>query len=140
MDFNFKKVEDVCRFLKESDDWNSIYEHDNALEAALTPESIYDIFDMITKDTISPLIYESGCGSGITTAQICRHLSEREINSYKLVAHDIQESLVELARNRFYKHNRIVVELRTGFDYSDILDESVDGIFSLNTMIPFLYS
>ena len=134
---NFKKIEDVVNFLEESE-WDSINEHDNALEEALTPESIDDIFEMITKNTNLPLIYESGCGSGVTTSQICEYLSKKGINNYKLVAHDVNENLVKSASNRFSKDNRITVELRSGSDYSDIPDSSVDGIFSFNTMIPFL--
>jgi len=134
---NFRRVEDVIEFLGDSD-WNSVYQHDNALEAALTPESIDDIFEMITKNTNLPLIYESGCGSGVTISQICRYLSEKGIKNYKIIAHDVNESLVESANNRFSQDNRIIVELRSGSNYSDIPDRSVDGIFSLNTMIPFL--
>lgn len=136
---NFRKVEDVVNFLGESD-WNSVYEHDNVLEAALSPESIDDVFDMITKNTDSPLIYESGCGSGVTTSQICKYLSKKGIKNYKLVVHDVNERLVECANNRFAQDNRVVAELRTGSDYSDISESSVDGIFSFNTMISFLSS
>lgn len=134
---NFRKVEDVVNFLGESY-WNSVYEHDNVLEVALSPESIDDIFDMITKNTDSPLIYESGCSSGFTTSQICKYLSEKGIKNYKLVAHDVRESLVGYANNRFSRDDRVVAELRAGSDYSDIPESSVDGIFSFNTMIPFL--
>lgn len=140
MAMNFKKLEDVLRFLKENGNWDSVYEHSNALEVALTSPSIDHVFELITKDSIAPLIYESGCGSGVTTAQICSHLSERGINKYRLVAHDVRKSLVELARNRFSDNDNVELELRSGSDYSDIPDESVDGIFSLNTMVPFLYA
>lgn len=135
---NFKKIEDVLRFLKENNNWDSVYEHCNALEQALTSQSVDEIFELITKNTKSPLIYESGCGSGVTTAQICSHLSERGINQYRLVAHDVRTSLVELARSRFSDNDNVELELRSGSYYSDIPDESVDGIFSLNTMLPFL--
>lgn len=137
---NFKKIEDVLRLLKENNNWDSVYEHSNALEVALTSQSIDDIFELITKDSRVPLIYESGCGSGVTTVQICNHLSERGINKYRLVAHDVRTSLVELARNRFSANENVELELRSGSDYSDISDESVDGIFSLNTMLPFLHT
>ncbi|MBL7075720.1 class I SAM-dependent methyltransferase [candidate division KSB1 bacterium] len=137
---NFKKIEDLLRFLKENGNWDSVYEHSNALEVALTSQSIDDIFGLITKDSSAPLIYESGCGSGVTTAQICSDLSERGINKYRLVAHDVRKSLVELARSRFSDNDNVGLELRSGSDYSDIPDESVDGIFSLNTMVPFLHA
>lgn len=129
MAMNFKKLEDVLRFLKENGNWDSVYEHSNALEVALTSQSIDHVFELITKDSIAPLIYESGCGSGVTTAQICSHLSERGINKYRLVAHDVRKSLVELARNRFSDNDNVELELRSGSDYSDIPDESVDGFF-----------
>ncbi len=134
---NFRRIEDVVSFLEESD-WDSVYQHDNALEVALSSESIDSVFEMIAKNTNLPLIHESGCSGGVTTAQICKHLSEREIEHYELVAHDVNKSLVELASNKFSQDNRIVVELRSGSDYSEIPDKSVDGIFSFNTMIPFL--
>lgn len=98
-----------------------------------------DEFRMIVRGARLPLIYESGCGSGLTTAQICRHLSERGVERYKLVGHDVRESLVKCARNRFSGNDNVILELRSGSDYSDIPDGSVDGISSLNTMIPFLY-
>jgi SAM-dependent methyltransferase len=135
---NFRRIEDIVSFLGKSD-WDSVSQHDNALEVALTPESIDDIFEMVTKNTDSPLIYESGCGSGVTTSQIYRYLHKKGIKNYKLVAHDINKSLVESAISKFSQDNRIIVELRSGSDYSDIPDRSVDGIFSFNTMIPFLY-
>ena len=134
---NFRRIEDVVTFLEKSD-WDSVYQHDNALEVALSPQSIDSVFEMITKDTNSPLIHESGCGGGVTTAQICKHLAERGIEDYKLVAHDVNKGQVELAGHEFSQDSRVVVELRSGSDYSEIPDESVDGIFSFNTMIPFL--
>ena len=140
MAVNFKSIEDVLRFLKGNDHWDSVYEHDSALEVALPPQGIDDIFELIIKDSRLPLIYESGCGNGVTTAQICRYLSKRRINKYRLVAHDVRKSLVESARSRFYDNDKVELELRTGSDYSDIPDESIDGIFSLNTMVPFLYA
>jgi len=134
---NFRRIEDVLNFLKESD-WNSISQHNNILEVALPPENIKNIFDRITKNTNSPLIYESGCGGGITTAQICKYLSEKEIKNYKLIAHDVNEGLVKHANKRFSQDDRIIAELRSGSDYSDIPNNSIDGIFSFNTIIPFL--
>lgn len=136
----FKRIEDVLKFLKENGYWNSVYQHKDALEIALTPNNIDDIFGMIVRATELPLIYESGCGTGLTTAQICRLLSERGIERYKLVGHDVQEILVESACSRFSRNKNVTLELRSGSDYSDIPDGSVDGIFSLNTMLPFLYS
>lgn len=135
---DFKKIENVLKFL-DHNDWNSGYEHDDALGVALTPESIDDIFKLITKNTDSPLIYESGCSAGHTTIQICKYLSEKGVENYKLVAHDVREDLVTHARQRFSGNKNIRVELRSGCDYSDISDESIDGIFALNSMIPFLH-
>lgn len=135
----FKRIEDVLKFLKENGYWNSVYQHKDALEVALTPNNIDDIFGMIVRGTGLPLIYESGCGTGLTTMQICRHLSERGIERYKLVGHDVQENLVGCARSRFSGNENVILELRSGSDYSGVSDGSVDGIFSLNTMIPFLY-
>lgn len=134
---NFRRIEDVVNFLMEGD-WNSVYEHDNILEVALSPESMDDIFDRITENTDSPLIYESGCGTGFTTSQICKYLFEKGIENYRLVAHDVNEHLVAYANNRFSQDDRVVAELRTGSNYSDIPESSVDGILSFNTMIPFL--
>lgn len=136
---DFKKIGNALKFLKENNYWNSVHEHKDALEIALTPDDIDDIFRKIVRNTDLPLIYESGCGTGVTTAQICKYLSERKIKRYKLVGHDILENLVECARNRFSRNKNVTLELRSGSDYSEISDGSVDGIFSLNTMIPFLY-
>ncbi len=72
LNYDFRRIEDVLDCLEESN-WNSVYQHENALEVSLTPESIDDIFEMITKDTELPLIYESGCGGGVTTSQIYRY-------------------------------------------------------------------
>lgn len=140
MCIDFKKIENVLRFLKENDYWYGVYEHENALEIALTRDNIDAIFEMIVRDTELPLIYESGCGTGVTTAQICRLLAERGIERYKLVGHDVQEVLVASACSRFSQNENVAFELRSGSDYSDIPDSSVDGIFSLNTMLPFLYT
>ena len=134
---DFRRIDDVVNFLRESD-WNGVYQHYNALKVALTPESIDDIFEKITKNTDSPLIYESGCGGGFTTSQIRNYLTEKGIEKYKLVAHDVNEILLKFANNRLSQYNGIITELRSGSDYSDIPDSSVDGIFSFNTMIPFL--
>lgn len=133
---NLRSVENIINFLKNSK-WNSISEHDNALEVALSKNKD-DIFKMITRNTNSPLIYESGCCSGISTIQICNYFSNRGIVDYKLIGHDVREYLVKYARKRFIRDNRISIELRGGSDYEDIPNESVDGIFSFNTMIPFL--
>lgn len=140
VNIDFKRIENVLKFLKENNYWNSVYEHKDPLEIALTRDGIDDIFGMIIRDTELPLIYESGCGTGLTTAQICRLLSERGIDRYKLVGHDVQEILVESARSRFSRNKNVTMELRSGSDYSEIPDGSVDGIFSLNTMLPFLYT
>lgn len=134
---NFRRIEDVVNFLRESGLGRG-YPSNNALKVALTPKSIDDIFKKITKNTNSPLIYESGCGCGFTTSQICKYLSEKGIKNYKLVAHDVNESSLKSASSRFSQDNRIITELRSGSDYSGIPDSSVDGIFSFNTMIPFL--
>ncbi|MHA1975066.1 MAG: class I SAM-dependent methyltransferase [Candidatus Hodarchaeales archaeon] len=123
---------------KEGGYWNSVHEHNNVLETAFSPESIDDIFDLLIENTDSPLIYESGCGSGITTSQIRKYLFERGIEDYRLIAHDDNEHLVAYANNRFSQDDRIIAEPKTGSDYSDTPDSSVDGIFSFNTMIPFL--
>lgn len=40
MAMNLKNLEDVLRFLKENGNWDSVYEHSNALEVALTSQSI----------------------------------------------------------------------------------------------------
>jgi tRNA A58 N-methylase Trm61 len=76
------------------------------------------------------LIYESGCGSGVTTTQICNHLSEKGINQHRLVAHDVRTSLVELARSRFSHNDSVEVELRSGSDmrlYELISKEDKNG-------------
>ena len=133
---DFKKIEDVTNFLKDNI-WNSEYEHNFALGIFNQRELDY-IFDKITKNSSSPIIYESGCGTGVTTSQIIKNLKQRKIQNYKLIAHDINEHLINYAKNRFSKNNKIDLELRTGSNYSDILPNSIDGIFSFNTMIPFL--
>ena len=105
----FKRIEDVLKFLKENGYWNSVYQHKDALEIALTPDNIDDIFGMIVRGTGLPLIYESGCGTGLTTTQICGYLSGRGIERYKLVGHDVQENLVGCARSRFSGNENVTV-------------------------------
>jgi SAM-dependent methyltransferase len=135
---NFKEIKDILEFLGKSN-WQGVGQRDNALAVSLTPKNIDDIFDMITQNTKSPLIYESGCGAGDATAQICEYLSKKGIKEYKLVAHDVDEHLLKLARNRFARDNRIILELRSSFNYADVPNESVDAIFSFSAIVPFLH-
>jgi hypothetical protein len=48
---NFGKIEEVLRFLKENNNWDSVYGHSNSLEMALTSQSVDEIFELITKNT-----------------------------------------------------------------------------------------
>jgi len=140
MSKDFRKIENVLRLSKDNDYWFSVFERKNALEIALASNDIDAICEMIARNTRLPLIYESGCGTGLTTTQICKYLSERGIERYKMIGHDVLELPIASACSRLYHNKNVAFELRSGSDYSDISDNSIDGIFSLNTMLPFLYT
>lgn len=57
-----------------------------------------------------------------------------------MVGHDVLGVMVASACSRFSKNENVAFELRSDCEYSDIPDSSIDGIFSLNKMIPFLYT
>jgi SAM-dependent methyltransferase len=134
---DFRSVKDVLRHL-ESGDWSEGIQQENVLEVALDPTLIEEIFDRISSGTDRPVIDESGCGAGWTTTQIQRHLEERGLSEYRIYTHDIREGVLRTARSRFSGDERVKVGLRTGFDFSGFEDDSVDGIFSFNCMLPFL--
>jgi SAM-dependent methyltransferase len=133
----FKSVEDVLRHL-ESSDWGGAVEHENALEVALSPLLIDDIFERSSSGTECPVIVVSGCGAGQTGAEIQHQLEERNLTEYQLYIHDIRESVLGIVQNKFAGDPRVSARLRTGFDFSEFEDGSVDGIFSFDCMLPLL--
>jgi len=130
-------VEDVLRHL-ESGDWKEVDQHENVLEAALDPALIDEVFDRISAGTDRPVMDESGCGEGSTTAEIQGHLEGRGVSEYQIFANDIRESALRMARSRFSGDLRVEIGLRTGLDFSGFEEDSLDGIFSFNHVLPFL--
>ena len=134
---DFRSVQEVLKYV-ETCDWKAVAQHEHGLEVAFDLTLIDEMFDRISSGTDRPVVDESGCGGGLTTDEIQRHLEQRNLSGYHIHTHDIRESVLGAARDKFSGDDRISVGLRTGFDFSEFEENSVDGIFSFNCMLPFL--